>query len=179
MVKHLLCLTKTVNELHDIYRNDRPFPVGHPDFEYTQLPARDGIPHGIIERSNRYPNDSFFRNWSSLSDSITWNVEVLESGQFEVDLYYTLREENVGSVIELSYGNHSLSDTIHVAHDPPLEGMEDDRIPRQESYVKDFRTFNMGRISLQAGRGLLTLKALDLPGDGGPDIRLVMLKRVD
>ncbi|MCG2590228.1 arylsulfatase [Rhodohalobacter sulfatireducens] len=159
--------------------DDRTFPVGHPDFRNTQLPARDAVPHGNIERSNRFPNDSFFRNWSSRSDSITWDVEVLESGQFEIDLYYTLPEEDLGSVIELSFGDNSLSDTIDVAHDPPVEGMGHDRIPRQESYVKDFRPHSMGMISLQAGRGLLTLKALDLPGSGGPDIRLLMLKRVD
>jgi len=87
--------------------------------------------------------------------------------------------ENLGSVIELSFADNSLSDTIDVAHDPPIEGMEHDRIPRQESYVKDFRPFSMGRISLEAGRGLLTLKALDLPGSGGPDIRLLLLKRVE
>ncbi|MDR9366499.1 MAG: arylsulfatase [Balneolaceae bacterium] len=159
--------------------DDRTFPVGHPDFQNTQLPARDAVSHGNIERSNRFPNDSFFRNWSSRSDSITWDVEVLESGQFEIDLYYTLPEEDLGSVIELSFGDNSLSDTIDVAHDPPVEGMGHDRIPRQESYVKDFRPHSMGMISLQAGRGLLTLKALDLPGSGGPDIRLLMLKRVD
>lgn len=48
--------------------DDRPFPVGHPEFRYTQLPARDGIAHGNIERSNRFPNDSFFTNWSSTAD---------------------------------------------------------------------------------------------------------------
>lgn len=159
--------------------DERTFPVGHLDFRNTQLPARDAIPHGNIERSNRYPNDSFFRNWSSTSDSITWDVEVLEEGEFEVDLYYTLPQEHLGTVIELSLGNNSLSDTITVAHDPPTEGMENDRISRQESYVKDFRPHTMGRIKLQAGQGQLKLNALDFPGGGGPDIRLIMLKRVD
>jgi hypothetical protein len=105
-------------------------------------------------------------------------VEVIESGMFEVELYYTLPEGDEGTVMELSFGNNSISDTIKTAHDPPVRGMEHDRIERQESYVKDFRPLHMGRINLQDGRGLLTLKALDLPV-GGPDIRLVMLKRVD
>lgn len=170
---------EVLSELRDRDQEDRPFPVGHPDFLYTQLPARDGVPHGNIERSNRFPNDSFFRNWSSLSDSITWDVEILESGTFEIDLYYTLKEEDLGSVVELNFGTNSLSDTINVAHDPPIEGMENDRIPRQESYGKDFRPLNIGRINLKAGRGVLTLKALNLPGAGGPDIRLVMLKKVE
>ncbi|MDZ7720774.1 MAG: arylsulfatase [Balneolaceae bacterium] len=170
---------EVLSELENSEQDDRPFPVGHPEFRNTQLPARDGIPHGAIERSNRFPNDSFFRNWSSTSDSITWDVEVLESGEFEVELYYTLPEGNEGTVMELSFGNNSISETIDTAHDPPIRGMEHDRIERQESYVKDFRPVNLGRINLKAGQGVLTLKALDLPGGGGPDIRLLMLKRVD
>ena len=33
----------------------RPFPVGHPGFRETVLAARDGVAHGGIERSNRFP----------------------------------------------------------------------------------------------------------------------------
>ena len=168
---------QVLSELREGEQADRPFPVGHPDFRNTQLPARDGVPHGNIERSNRFPNDSFFQNWSSLSDSITWDVDVLESGRYEVELYYTLAEENTGSVIELSFGKYSVADTIAIAYEPPLRGMEQDRIERQESYVKDFRPVKMGEIHLDAGRGFLTLKALEFPGSGGPDIRLIMLTR--
>ena len=170
---------QVLSELKSRDEDDRPFPVGHPEFPYTQLPARDGIPHGNIERSNRFPNDTFFRNWSSLSDSVTWDVEVLDSGTFEAELYYTLPEENEGAVMELSFGGNSVSETIQVAHDPPLRGMEHDRIDRQESYVKDFISLKMGTIELESGRDILTLKAIELPGSGGPDVRLLMLTRVE
>src|SRR5690606_11540218 len=66
----------------------RAFPVGHPDFIFTQLPARDGIAHGGIQRSRRYPNCSYFTHWTTVNDSITWPVDVLESGIFEVQVYY-------------------------------------------------------------------------------------------
>ncbi|MCK4959211.1 MAG: arylsulfatase, partial [Planctomycetes bacterium] len=49
--------------------DNRPFVIGHPDAKRTQIPARDGIGHGNIKRSNRWPNDSFFENWTSLDDS--------------------------------------------------------------------------------------------------------------
>lgn len=168
-----------LSELNTGSNDDRPFPVGHPEFRYTQLPARDGVPHGGIERSNRYPNDSFFRNWTSLKDSITWDIEVLESGQYNIDIYYTARKEDLGSVIELSFGSHDVKHRLNEAHNPPLRGMENDRIERIESYVKDFKPLRLGRIHLETGRGYLTLKALEIPGDQVMDVRLLMLTRAD
>ena len=163
---------------NDNQKEDRPFTLGHPDFEYTQIPARDGIPHGHIKRSNRYPNDTFFTNWISKKDSITWDVEVLADGEFEVELYYTCPKETVGSILELRYGASRLSAKIPKAHDPPLTGMENDREPRMESYVKDFIPINLGRINLKKGKGILTLKALDINSGQAPDVRLLMFKRI-
>jgi arylsulfatase A-like enzyme len=159
--------------------DDRPFTLGHPDYVYTQIPARDGIPHGTIKRSNRHPNNTFFTDWKSEKDFISWDVEVLADGEFEVELYYTCKPENVGAAIQLSQGASKLVTQITEAHDPPLTGMENDRDPRIESYVKDFKSMIMGNIKLRKGRNLLTLKALRIPGKGVIDVRLLMFKRIN
>lgn len=156
----------------------RTFPVGHPDFAYTQLPARDGIATGNIQRSNRWPNCSFYTNWTSTNDAITWDVEVLESGDFEATVYYTCAAENVGSTMALSFPSDTLTFRITEPHDPPLEGMEYDRVERQESYVKDFKPLPAGTIHLEKGNGTLTLKATQIPGKAAIDFRLMMLKRI-
>ncbi|NND06498.1 MAG: arylsulfatase [Saprospiraceae bacterium] len=156
----------------------RTFPLGHPDFAHTQIPARDGKAHGNIERSNRFPNNTFFSNWKAVSDSITWEIEVVESGTFEVDIYYTCAEENLGSTFEISVGNAQLEGTITEAHDPPLTGMEHDRVERQESYVKDFRPLTVGQIHLEQGTQQLVLKALEIPGQKVMDFRLMMFHRI-
>lgn len=155
----------------------RPFPLGHPDVRYTQMPARDGIPSGNIRRSNRYPNCSYFTHWISSEDSITWNVEVLNEGIYNVDLYYTCKPENVGPEIELSFGDSSLKTIVSEAHDPPLHGMENDRVNRVESYVKDFRPLQMGKIYLRKGKGPLILRALLIPGNEAIEVRLLMFER--
>jgi arylsulfatase A-like enzyme len=165
--------------LAELHRNEkRPFTIGHPGFVYNQLPARDGVPHGNIERSNRYPNCTFFENWTSKSDSITWDVEVLADGEFEVEIYYTCSEKNTGSVFELNLGENKLTGKITEPHNPPLTGMENDRVERMESYVKDFKPLNLGTIHLQKGEGKLTLKATEIPGNEVMDVRLLMLKRI-
>lgn len=163
---------------HGAAFDDRPFVIGHPDATLTQIPARDGIPHGNIKRSNRFPNDSFFFNWTSLDDSITWNCEVGKSGMYQVELFYTCPAADVGSTIELSFNDNRLTGKITEAHDPPLAGMEHDRVKRVESYVKDFKRMNLGTIKLDAGKGTLTLRALEIPGSQVMDFRLMLISRV-
>ncbi|MDA9089744.1 arylsulfatase [Maribacter arcticus] len=159
--------------------DERAFTLGYSKALYTQLPARDGEAHGNIKRSNQWPNDSFFTNWKSVKDSITWNVDVLEDGRFEVDLYYTCPEKDLGSIVELSFNNSKIAKKIIVPHDPELIGKNEDRVPRMESYVKDFKPLNLGVITLTKGSGILTLKALELEGKQVGDFRLLQFKRLD
>ena len=161
-----------------VEKGERPITFGHPDFFYTQIPARDGIPHGTIERSNKWPNCSFFTNWTSIEDEITWDVEVLADGNFEVELYYTCPEKSLGSILELSFGKSKLTSKISKAHNPPLIGMENDRDPRIESYVKDFVPMKLGTINLKKGRATLKLKAPEIKGLQAPDVRLLLFKRI-
>ena len=165
-----------LSELPD--EDQRPFLVGHPDFQHTQLPARDGSAHGNIERSNRFPNCTYFRNWSSVDDSISWEIEVVDSGEFSVVLYYTCPEDDLGSSFDLIFKNDTLKGSINEAHDPPETGMEHDRHPRQESYVKDFKPLHLGIIHLDKGPGSLVIKATNVPGSQVMDLRLLMLERV-
>lgn len=168
--------TGVLAELPD--EDTRPFTVGHPDFRFTQIPARDGKPEGNIKRANRFPNCSFFTGWTSTEDRITWDAEVLAAGDFEVVVYYTCPEKDVGATFELSFGDSKLTARITEAHDPPLTGMENDRDMRIESYVKEFKPLKMGTVQLEKGKGLLTLKALSIPGSQVMDFRLLMLKRM-
>lgn len=159
-------------------KEDRPFTVGYPGFKNTQLPARDGTGHGAIKRSDRWPNSSFFTNWVNVSDSITWNIEVLAGGNFKVELYYTCPKKDIGSTIELQFGKNKITGKITKAFDPPLRGMENDRVKREESYVKDWEPKQLGTIHLNKGTGTLVLKAIKMPGTQVMDFRLLMLTRV-
>jgi arylsulfatase A-like enzyme len=163
----------------DYGKDNRPFVIGHPDAELTQIPARDGTAHGNIKRSNRFPNCSYFTNWTSVEDSITWEAEVGKTGKYRVDLYYSCPQADIGSTIELSFNDSRLSGEIVEPHDPPIEGAEHDRVKRQESYVKDFQPMTLGIVRLEKGTGTLTLKATKLAGLQAMDFRLLMLKRVD
>ncbi len=173
-------LSKAVKEWRDELlpkgEDDRPYPVGYAQFPMTQLPARDGVPHGKVERSARAPNCSFFTNFKSLEDSITWDVEVATTGNYEAEVYYTCPAADVGSTVELGLNGSSIKGKVIEPFDPPLTGAEHDRVKRAtESYVKEFKPLHLGGIALKAGRGQLTLRALEIPGGQVMDVHMVVL----
>jgi hypothetical protein len=181
-VAQKLMLEKEVWEalvLTELPKEDtRTFPIGHPDYNYFQVPARDGVAHGGIKRSNRFPNCTYFTNWTSTADSITWDLEVVESGDFEVQVYYTCPAVDTGSVFHIAFNNDRISGEIKEGHDPPETGMEHDRHIRQESYVKDFKPLSLGRMHLEKGVGKLVIKATTIPGSQVMDLRLLMFERI-
>lgn len=155
---------------------DRPFTVGYPEMPLTQLPARDGRPHGNVKRSAGAPNSSYFTNWTSPEDRITWDVDVHTAGRYEAVVYYTCPPADVGSTVELSLGDGRVQATVAEPHDPPARGAEHDRSPRgSESYIKDFKPLPLGTIDLKAGRGELTLRALKVSGKQVMEVRMVLL----
>ncbi|MEN2281643.1 arylsulfatase [Algoriphagus sp. SE2] len=165
--------------LNELDRNrEEIFPVGYEGSKITQLPARDGIPHGNIKRSNRFPNSSFFTNWIATSDSITFDTNILAEGDFKATIYYTCKPSSVGSTFYLKQGSNTLSATVQEAHDPPFEGVEFDRFPRQESYEKDFKPLEMGIIHLDKGHYPLSLHASKIIGSELLDFRLLVLERI-
>jgi arylsulfatase A-like enzyme len=160
--------------------DDRAFSIGHPDYGFTQIPARDGLYSGGVERSGRAPNCSFFTNWTSKEDRIFWDAEVLATGDYQVYVYYACPEKDLGATFELSHGKARLSGKVTVANDSEMRGAEDDRSTRgSESFVKDFKAMDLGVIHLEKGRSKLELKALDIPGDQVMDVRLLMFHRVE
>jgi hypothetical protein len=161
-------------------KEPRPFPVGYREFPVTHLPARDGVPHGNVQRSARAPNCSYFTNWTSTDDRITWDIEVANAGRYQAAVYYTCPKADVGSTFELAFQDARLQGKITEAHDPPLRGMENDRVDRgSESYVKDFKRLEVGEVELKKGRGELTLRALEVPGKQVMDVRYVVLTLVE
>lgn len=154
------------------------FPVGFEGSKFTQLPARDGIAHGNIQRSNQWPNSSYFTNWTSTSDRITWDCDILTEQNYKATIYYTCKASAIGSSVVLKQGKNELKTTITEAYDPEFIGVEFDRFPREESYMKDFKALEMGDIHLDKGHHSISLQALKINGPQFIDFQLLVLERI-
>ena len=82
----------------------------------------------------------------------------------------------MGSTIALPFNGLRIEGKVVETRDPSFLGVEHDRVPRQhESRMKDFRPLRLGVMELNAGRGLLTLRAVNVPGKQVREVRTVML----
>lgn len=157
--------------------DQRPIPVGFVEFPITILPARDGSPVGEVRRSSSAPNCSYFVNWIRTTDRLEWLVDVQRAGRYTVTIDYTCPPSDVGSTIQFSLGQQSLTTQVVQAWDPPLYTNQD-TLPRPpaESSMKPFRTMELGAIELLAGEGRLTLQATEIPGQSVMDLRRITLR---
>ncbi len=156
--------------------DDRPYPVGYAEFPWTPLPARDGVPHGGVQRSGNAPNSSYFVSWKTTADHITWDIEVNTAGTYEVVIDYTCPVADAGSLVELSFRGGKITGKVTPGWDPPLNTNQD-TLPRPagESQMKDFHPLSFGTMQLEKGRGQLTLRAVEVPGRSVMDVRRVNL----
>jgi hypothetical protein len=155
--------------------DDRPYPVGYTEFPNTMLPARDGEPHGGVRRSSGAPNCSYFVNWKTKEDSMTWDIDVHTAGEYDVSIDYACPEADAGSTVELSFGEAKTTGKVTPGWFPPLIDGQDRASRKSESFMRDFRPLSLGTIKLATGRGLLTLRALEIPGQTVMEVRRVTL----
>ncbi len=176
-LRNALAAYRLEADKHFAANADRPFTVGYA--ESTTLPARDGIPHGTIQRSSKAPNNSFFTNWTHPDDSITWDIKVGRAGEYRATVYYTCPAPNVGAGIRLAWGHATTETTVTEAFDPPLWDKSKERVAKSHYLVKDFKPLDLGVLTLKTGRDHLTLTAPNLVGERGIDVYSLVLERVD
>ena len=168
------------NTVVDKYKKSikrRRFTVNDLESVYTHLPARDAEITGDLKRSSVHANCSFIENWENKEDYIYWDVEVLSSGKSNVELYYTLPENSVGTEIAIEYEDQIIYKELKTFHDPKLQGYEKDIVKRIESYTKEFKKVTIGDMYFKKGPSVLKLKTSKKIGKSSIDFRLLVLKK--
>ena len=111
-----------------------------------------------------------------LDDNMTWDIAVNTTGDYDVEILYTCPPADAGSTLELEFNGAKLVGTVTPGWDPPLYTNQDTITrPPGESRMKEFRSLNSGVMRLEKGRGLLTLRALKIPGQSVMDVRQLNL----
>lgn len=157
----------------------RWIPVGYTEFPKTTLPSQDARLHKSKDSKMAYsasaPNSSWITNWDDEQSTISWDIDVHQTGRYKVNILYTIPAESVGSIYKLDLNGKKIAGRLSEAYDPPLIESPD-RVKRNaESYEKTFKTGNIGEWMLEKGKGQLVLSASNRKSGRFADIRAVEL----
>lgn len=157
---------------------ERPITAGHPDELQTKIPIRECKFVGTkIRRSAKSANDTHMVNWVDDKEYPYWNIELLSSSEYEVFIDYTCSLENVGCELSFDFEGKEIRKLIDEVFDPKLIESPD-RVKRTQSYDKKFKRLSLGKVKLNAGKGVLKLQCTSKRGPGIIDLKNIYLKKV-
>jgi arylsulfatase A len=155
-----------------------PIPVGHAEENPAFLPAPEGYPHGGVKYKggSGFAHD-WFVNWTSLEDSMHWDVEVARAGRYEVSLRYLCPDGSTGSTVEVRAGERSASAAVKEATsmEPiPLRHLTGGGGPGEMHW----KTLRVGTLELARGEVKLEVRARSKPGPVVMELDRVWLRRL-
>lgn len=158
-------------------QESRPIPVGFDASKEVYLPAVESSFSGEIrfDGISGWSND-WLENWVNTSDQVWWNLEVVEAGEYEVIVEYTLAQENVGVQIAATASGETIQTTINDAFDPEFIPSPD-RVERGEVYEKEWALKSVGNITLQKGVQKITVHSIEIPGEMSTELKSVILRK--
>ncbi len=155
-----------------------PLPIGYAEENPAVLPAPEAyLSEGLVYYGQHGYAWDWVTKWTSLDQSVYWNIDVHRAGVYEVALEYLCAEGSTGSEVEVSAGTSITQGVIRES--TPMEPIVmRDVVPRSEVPKMHWRTLQLGRLRLAEGTVKVTVRALTKPGDRVMDLNRVLLKLV-
>lgn len=108
-------------------------------------------------------------HWTQESDSLFWELDVLDSGTFEVWLEQTASPAQLGAKLTLTTSSDTLRYTLQQSFNP-TRIPSPDRVLRKEAPEQTWNKVFLGIVNLKPGPETIFLIAKDIPAQGLGDI---------
>ena len=108
-------------------------------------------------------------HWTQESDSLFWELNVLDSGTFEVWLEQTASPSQLGTKLTLTTSSDTLRYTLQQSFNP-TRIPSPDRVSRKEAPEQTWNKVFLGIVNLKPGPETIFLIAKDIPAQGLGDI---------
>jgi len=168
----------------------KEIPVGYLDFPTSVLPAHEAnlFPSFEFRKDRRHTGIAYhilygwahdwIDDWTKTSAYASWNIDLVASGTYELEMSYALSPENKGTTMMIEIqGLKIVLDSIAIFEHSKLKSH--DRIEReQEAPETDWQSLKVGTLNLNKGLNELKLSALKIPGNKSIELKGVTIKRI-
>ena len=172
-------------------KNAPLIPVGYLDYPLSTLPAHEANLHPPFEfrKDRRHTGIAYHSlygwahdwidHWTKTSAYVTWDLDIVESGTYEIELNYALAASDVGAklAIEIDGQRIELEGLKSFKHS---ERPSHDRIPRvQEAPETDWNLVHAGTLHIEKGTATLKILSLEIPGEKSIELKEVLIRRIE
>jgi arylsulfatase A len=173
----LAAYLKWEKEMVDGYEVQTTIKAGFPEEKSITLPVQDAILSGKVKFSSIHPNQSHTENWVENGDSITWNLDMQQTGKYKVELRFGCPKNEIGSQFKFSSKSDSFDFKIDKAFDSKILP-DRDYVQRSESVERTWDWMPIGTISVKKGEEHLTLKLVHKKASEAGLIKAIRLVKI-
>lgn len=152
-------------------------PCGYREFPITHLHAVQSTLSGSLRFHGKGFHHDWIVNWVNPKDRVTWDLDVVESGNYRVALKYTCPTQDIGSQVLIQVNENEVRALVDQPFDPDLFPSHD-RAPRSGELEKPWATLELGEMKMDRGVTNLVLSAESMPGTQVMEVREVILERI-
>ena len=164
-------------------------PVGYPEFPKCYLPAHEASLHPSYTRDEERPKaisyhafygwaNDWIDYWTSTDAYITWDIEVVKAGSFEMAIEYNCKPRDVGVVLNLELQDY---DKIFEISKPFFSELKDlpDRveIEAEAPEKKAWGSWDLGTFHLKKGETTVKVSSLKIPGKKSIEVKGIRINR--
>lgn len=175
--RHRTAYQKWFADVSENWEMESLIPCGYRQFPITHLHAVQSTLSGALRFHGKGFHHDWIVNWVEPDDKITWDIHVVESGEYRVAVRYTCAAKDIGSQIRIKVNEVERTAVIDQAFDPALFPNHD-RAPRSGELEKPWATLQLGKMEINRGITKLVLSADRMPGTQVMEVREVILERI-
>ncbi|WP_083631130.1 arylsulfatase [Labilibacter marinus] len=151
-------------------------PVGYNDYPKTILPAHEAdlFPPFEARKDRRHTGIAYHSLygwahdwidfWTNTEAYAQWQIEVIDSGEYELEIYYALAPEDVGTNLQIQIGEQSVEFAIDIPFEHEAFKNYDRVVREQEAPETNWNRLNVGKLNLTTGKYKVQVHALEIKG---------------
>ena len=145
----------------------------------VELPAFEAtLSTGIKFKEGHGWAHDWIEKWNSTNDSIYWEIDCKNPGNYGVEIEYMCKKMDVGSNIICSIGDEDKELVIKKAY-YSKQIKSPDRVPRKEAYeMSGWKRLKIGTYFIAAGKQMVKLKTSKIKNGNVAEINLLRLTPV-
>lgn len=161
-----------------------PIPSQHSLQErIVELPAHEASLDSVTGRGIRYAGTAGYANswitaWTDTNASVSWNLDVPESQQWQATLLYACRPEDAGCRFQISHGNVGHEFDVTDRHESSFKNSHE-RIPPSPHYaIREWQELSLGDLTLSRGRHKIRIRGVSRAGPYFAEIKSLKLQPI-